>query len=285
MNGSHTLEDDTGSQPTGSRRMSIPKVSVPHGALSMPSVRQIKAGLLLTTFGALVLTVPLATFSVVSWWFAVASLLAFAGTVAWLRHSALSARRARTATPVMTQPATDRTSAATRPTAEAKTSTESARRDSARRVSARRDVVEASQSKRPSAAGSTAVTSQPSETSAARGGSSAVTAEPEVVSPLIAKDVTVSNDAVDMAPDVNAIRKAQDEVFDAGWAPVEVPRPTYTMKARVERPEVAPAPTVDELDRRPLAAQYANTPVSELPFDGMALDEDYDELPAVYRAS
>ena len=74
-------------------------------------------------------------------------------------------------------------------------------------------------------------------------------------------------------------------MFDARqWAPVDVPRPTYTMKAKAEREEVAPAATVDETDTRPLAARYENAPVDEIPFDGMALDEDYDELPEVYRA-
>ena len=74
-------------------------------------------------------------------------------------------------------------------------------------------------------------------------------------------------------------------MFDARqWAPVDVPRPTYTMKAKAEREEVAPAATVDETDTRPLAARYENAPVDEIPFDGMALDEDYDDLPEVYRA-
>ena len=55
-------------------------------------------------------------------------------------------------------------------------------------------------------------------------------------------------------------------------------------KGKAEREEVAPAATVDETDTRPLAARYENAPVDEIPFDGMALDEDYDELPEVYRA-
>ena len=64
-----------------------------------------------------------------------------------------------------------------------------------------------------------------------------------------------------------------DVVFDArdndadGWRPTQVPRPTYAMKERAPQTEVAPAPTVEDL-----------------PFDGLALDEDLEELPAVYRA-
>ena len=83
----------------------------------------------------------------------------------------------------------------------------------------------------------------------------------------------------------SVLSPAQAEVFDAAaWAPVDVPRPTYTMKAKAEREPVEPAATVDEVDTRPLAARYENTPVEDLPFDGMALDEDYEELPQVYRA-
>lgn len=106
-------------------------------------------------------------------------------------------------------------------------------------------------------------------------------------SPLIA-DATVERDdaaGVDVEPQADTAKRAEAEVFDArAWAPVDVPRPTYTMKAKAEREDVAPAATVDEVDNRPLAAQYENAPVDEIPFDGMALDEDYDELPEVYRA-
>lgn len=59
-----------------------------------------------------------------------------------------------------------------------------------------------------------------------------------------------------------------------GWAPTAVPRPTYAMKERAPQTEVAPAATV--------AAQPVS--VDDLPFDGLALDEDLEELPAVYRA-
>ena len=57
-----------------------------------------------------------------------------------------------------------------------------------------------------------------------------------------------------------------------GWQPTQVPRPTYAMKERAPQTDVAPAPTV------------ADTPIEELPFDGLALDEELEELPAVYRA-
>ena len=59
---------------------------------------------------------------------------------------------------------------------------------------------------------------------------------------------------------------------DGTWSPVQVPKPTYTMKAK--------AP-----DRAPCApASYENVPVQELPFDGMALDPEVEELPSAFRA-
>lgn len=107
-------------------------------------------------------------------------------------------------------------------------------------------------------------------------------------SPLVAETPVVEHDEVEVEatePQADVVAKAEAEVFDArAWAPVDVPRPTYTMKAKAEREEVAPAATVEQTDSRPLAARYENVSVDELPFDGMALDEDYDELPEVYKA-
>lgn len=52
---------------------------------------------------------------------------------------------------------------------------------------------------------------------------------------------------------------------DGTWQPVAVPPPTYTMKATAPRPQ-------------------AEVPVEQLPFDGLALDEELEELPSVFRA-
>lgn len=60
---------------------------------------------------------------------------------------------------------------------------------------------------------------------------------------------------------------------EGGWDPVAVPRPTYAMKAKADRAPVEPAP----------ATEGAAVRVEDLPFDGLALDEDLEELPAVYR--
>jgi membrane protein implicated in regulation of membrane protease activity len=64
------------------------------------------------------------------------------------------------------------------------------------------------------------------------------------------------------------------------WAPVPVPPPTYTLKARADRPDVVPAGVTTP--SQPTAP--ADVPVADLPFDGLALDEELEELPSVYQA-
>ncbi len=62
------------------------------------------------------------------------------------------------------------------------------------------------------------------------------------------------------------------EHVEGGWSPVPVPPPTYTMKERADRPAPEPvSPAADE------------TPVADLPFDGLALDEELEDLPAAWR--
>ena len=83
--------------------------------------------------------------------------------------------------------------------------------------------------------------------------------------------------AADRAPTVlaeNTPELATDspsEVAPGSWAPVPVPPPTYTLKARADRGGGAP--------------RTDSTPVADLPFDGNALtfDEEFEDLPAVHR--
>ncbi len=61
-------------------------------------------------------------------------------------------------------------------------------------------------------------------------------------------------------------------IADGTWSPVQVPKPTYTMKAKAPE-RAAPEP-----------ASYQNMPVEDLPFDGHALDLEDEDLPPVFRA-
>jgi len=214
-------------------------------ALESPKV---KLFALLGSFGFFVVTALLALLTLVPAWLPLLGLLATAGVVVWLRRSAIAARTAKAASTTV------------------------------RPVGVSAPARAASPARSSATVGATRVEVEAAETAAS------MTKRSPLVAELPERDVD-AEPAVDVEPDVDAVARAQAEVFDAAaWAPVDVPRPTYTMKAKAEREPVEPAATVDEVDTRPLAARYENTPVEDLPFDGMALDEDYEELPQVYRA-
>ena len=214
-------------------------------ALESPKV---KLFALLGSFGFFVVTALLALLTLVPAGLPLLGLLATAGVVVWLRRSAIAARTAKAASTTV------------------------------RPVGVSAPARAASPARSSATVGATRVEAEAAETAVP------MTKRSPLVAQLPERDVD-AEPAVDVEPDVDAVARAQAEVFDAAaWAPVDVPRPTYTMKAKAEREPVEPAATVDEVDTRPLAARYENTPVEDLPFDGMALDEDYEELPQVYRA-
>ena len=214
-------------------------------ALESPKV---KLFALLGSFGFFVVTALLALLTLVPAGLPLLGLLATAGAVVWLRRSAIAARTAKAASTTV------------------------------RPVGVSAPARAASPARSSATVGATRVEVEGAETAVP------MTKRSPLVAQLPERDVD-AEPAVDVEPDVDAVARAQAEVFDAAaWAPVDVPRPTYTMKAKAEREPVEPAATVDEVDTRPLAARYENTPVEDLPFDGMALDEDYEELPQVYRA-
>lgn len=214
-------------------------------ALESPKV---KLFALLGPFGFFVVTALLALLTLVPAGLPLLGLLATAGVVVWLRRSAIAARTAKAASTTV------------------------------RPVGVSAPARAASPARSSATVGATRVEVEGAETAVP------MTKRSPLVAQLPERDVD-AEPAVDVEPDVDAVARAQAEVFDAAaWAPVDVPRPTYTMKAKAEREPVEPAATVDEVDTRPLAARYENTPVEDLPFDGMALDEDYEELPQVYRA-
>lgn len=214
-------------------------------ALESPKV---KLFALLGSFGFFVVTALLALLTLVPAGLPLLGLLATAGVVVWLRRSAIAARTAKAASTTV------------------------------RPVGVSAPARAASPARSSATVGATRVEAEAAETAVP------MTKRSPLVAQLPERDVD-AEPAVDVEPAVDAVARAQAEVFDAAaWAPVDVPRPTYTMKAKAEREPVEPAATVDEVDTRPLAARYENTPVEDLPFDGMALDEDYEELPQVYRA-
>lgn len=65
------------------------------------------------------------------------------------------------------------------------------------------------------------------------------------------------------------------------WAPVAVPPPTYTLKAKATRRPASPTPAASE-QAGPVLSGTAE--IRGLPFDGnaMAFDEEFEELPPVH---
>ena len=212
---------------------------------------KLRLGALIGCAALLIITVVCAPFGAVPWWSPLLALVLTAGVVMWCRASVRAAAHNRA----------QRRPAAPRPAVRSSRNVEQA-------------PVRTQQPTR-SPAQQTSETTRPQQP---------VRQEAAVF------DVTAQQDAPAARPVVRERREAIVEdveivgVSTEQWQPVAVPRPTYTMKAKAEREPVEPAATVDEVDTRPLAARYENTPVEDLPFDGMALDEDYEELPQVYRA-
>lgn len=171
-----------------------------------------------------------------------------------------------------------------------------ARRKSARRTSARGAARSADLGSSPSTSG---LPDEPRETArrAARGSRVRRPVPEAVVYDEVAAEAQPTDTPAATASRVNAAPPAVDP---NGWQPVPVPPPTYTLKAKAERPAQAPAATSgaddvpDGVVAEPWPDQaaaagtgeldYSRVPTSELPFDGYALDEELEELPAVYRA-
>ncbi len=62
-------------------------------------------------------------------------------------------------------------------------------------------------------------------------------------------------------------------VRDEGWQPVAVPRPTYAMKAKADRPTAAPAAMVVESDSAPVRRPEPSRPAAEPLQPAVAVDE------------
>ncbi len=178
---------------------------------------------LLTSLSALVLTGVLAAVAVVPPWVPVVALVAVVGAFAWLRAGvraeqatrAASRRRAR-------EEARRRASAApARP----------ARPANARPETPAESVVTASTSAATAPAEAPAVAD-----TAVQREASAPQAPVEVVAAAPAPEPEPEPETV-----IEYVHLVDEDDIPLTWEPVPVPRPTYTMKARAERPEVPPA--------------------------------------------
>ncbi|KNX38043.1 hypothetical protein [Luteipulveratus halotolerans] len=210
--------------------------------------QQVRAAALVGTVALFALVVVLTPFGITPWWTPLLMLVGLGGVVAWLRSAAVKAAYAAHAETAPARPE--------------------------RRPAPRR----APRAERTAPAGSAEVYDDAPAT--------------ERTAPAAAEEISAS-----VSDDPHA------------WKPVEVPPPTYTLKAKAERPEpvVADEPVFDAAAHEPVSVEaeptpaqapvaepepaaepeqpaYAQMAVEDLPFDGLALDEELEDLPPVHRA-
>lgn len=213
---------------------------------------KLRAIALIASVSFLLITVVCAPFGALPWWSPILMLVVSGGSFYWCRISATAAAAGR-------RPAT-----AARPAARA--SQEAARR--AMPSSGRKTAVKLPKRKNDAVVPVTKAT-MPAPAAAVPASQPAAEHVFDVHAPAAG-----STPAVQSVPaPVEAVAES-----DGGWQPVAVPPPTYTMKERApERPQPAPVPTAN-------ATSYEHVPNEDLPFDGLALDQDLDDLPSVFRA-
>ncbi|WP_114907287.1 hypothetical protein [Ornithinimicrobium murale] len=247
-----------------------------HGAAgrlrTRPSATTVRAAALIAGVVALVVGLTLSVTGT-SWWAALAGVAALLLAVTFVRFSVEATRRqegspvrsgARRPPATATRPTVRRRPAATRPVAER------ADRPTERRPAPRRRTV-ASATPAPrtlTSAASTPAAGAPS------------TVEQELTSAAPARATALYDiEAFEPAPAPPAEPVAAEhpaavaEPEPGTWAPVPVPPPTYTLKARAPRRE----------EPRTTRSQR---PLEDLPFDGhaLALDEEFEDLPPVHSA-
>jgi membrane protein implicated in regulation of membrane protease activity len=182
-------------------------------AIAGVSARRIRGLSLLALLAMVVVVLPLAAFSVLSWWSMIAVLFALVVDFAWLRHAAV-ADRAR-------------------------------RQDEGRERPVQARLRPANARVRHADAPVRAATRGRSDPIAR--------AEPVVADPVIgaAEVAERAESQAQSQADCQAECQSGSAVADlSGWAPVPVPPPTYTLKAKAERPGPLPA-TVAEPTTRP----------------------------------
>lgn len=235
---------------------------------------RVKAAVLVAVAVLFVGSVVATPFGVAPWWSPLVMLLALAGVVAWLRSAAVK------------QQAADREGGQrrVRPASPRRATARATRQEAAAPRRATKQTAAVASERPAPAASSAAVPTEHLEHFSvphpAQRGEAGDEVEVFDVAAVLEQERTTEH-AHEVPAEVDADATTADP---DGWQPVSVPRPTYTMKARAERPEPAPAATTPAGDDVSVAQRYADTPVEDLPFDGMALDADLDDLPPVHRA-
>lgn len=222
---------------------------------------KLRAIALIGSLALLVITVVCAPFGALPWWSPILMIAVSGGVFWWCRASAMAARAAQRPAAATARRAAPQSGGVKLP------QPKTADRTSAGRKSAGRK-----------SAGSTPAVAPLTK---------ATMPEPVIRQAPVAAadkvfDLSASVDApVPAAPSETAqepVAQAAPEQEPGSWEPVAVPRPTYTMKERApERPQQAPAATSN-------ARSYDDVANEDLPFDGLALDQDLDDLPSVFRA-
>ncbi|WP_265443750.1 hypothetical protein [Flexivirga meconopsidis] len=229
---------------------------------------KLRAGALIACVAILLITIICTPFGALPWWSPLLALVVSGGVLWWCRESAKAAAARRQEMAPKRAP---------------RTAVRQTRNVEATPVRARMPKAPAKPAAH-QAADSKAPAKMPAEKPAAQ----RPAARRESVFDVTAA-VAPEVPAVSAAPAASADPQqpqqpvAQETTAD-GWQPVAVPRPTYTMKEKApQRPEPQPAPTVAD-QPAPAAASYEHVANEDLPFDGLALDQDLEELPSVYRA-
>ncbi|TWE11752.1 hypothetical protein BKA23_0535 [Rudaeicoccus suwonensis] len=226
---------------------------------------KLRAGALIGSFALLVITGVCTPFGALPLWSVAVAVVLFAGVLIWCHRSAKAARAARSAGR-QSQPARQPRPAVRQ------------NRDG------RATPVGATGRPAPQAPRTPAADTAPAK--ASNGPVAAQDPAPAMQRRIADApfDVTAV-DAMRMAPQPDTMSAGTAPApSDAGseWQPVAVPRPTYTMKERADRP--VPAANVPQQPALSTAAAYQHVANEDLPFDGLALDQDLDDLPPVHQA-
>ena len=234
---------------------------------------KLRAGALIGTFALLVITVVCAPFEALPWWSVLAVLMLTGGVVVWCRQSALAAMTARE---------TQRLKRQSRP---ALHQIRNVKSESVRRVMSASMDATTDRARKPVACAAVALDGSVAPPIRQYSMGTTDTVPFDVDAPIVS--CAVSTPTEDVAPvataaDETPCTRSERSVFEE-WQPVAIAHPAYAMKKQTERLEpVLAQMTVQAVVPAPAAA-YEYVANEDLPFDGLALDQDLDELPTVYR--